>query len=144
MQVIKWVSQYILYLQLKQFQKSGKNSPKHCDSKDSKKNKSSKDSSALKESAHSDTHVIDTTNTAHSDLIDTTNPHSDTVVEAEVVNCVIVTETDTTYPPEPDQGVPNNQVIQETDKDSAVHSLQDNNTVEKTDKQQTGFPQVSH
>ena len=135
-------------MQLKQFQKSGKNSPKHRDSKDSKKNKSSKDSSALKESAHSDTHVIDTTNTAHSDLIDTTNTHSDsdTVVEAEVVNCVIVTETDTTYAPEPDQGVPNNQVVQETDKESAVQSLQDNNTVEKTDKQQTeqtGFPQVS-
>ena len=146
------------HFQLKQFQKSGKGSPKHRDSKGSKKNAGAQDHSAHhKDTSNSDTNIshsdiTDTTNTSLRDITNTTNtPQSDITdrtqtileptVEAEVTG-VAGTDIDNTYT---DQTVPDNQALEDTGRETEYHSVQDNNPVEKTDNyhtEQTVFPQV--
>ena len=102
--------------------------------------------------------ITNTTNTSQSDITDThsditdntVNTHSDTrdskhiglePIEPEVVTSAAVPHTDNT---DTDQIVPNNQVIEETGKDTELHSGQ-GNRVENTDNhliQQTGLSQV--
>ena len=109
-------------MQLKQFQKSGKNSPKTRDSKASKK------------------HIVDTSipskDTIHSEVIDTTNTSSEAAVDPVVLNSV--TDSDNKYSSEPGVTViGSNQVTEEIDKEETPVAVSSNQALGETGYQQS-------
>lgn len=110
----------IFSLQLKQFQKSGKSTPKQRETKSSKKSVTNKEITP--------NNITDITNTGQ--------------VDPEV-NSIDVTDADNSYSSEPDISVANNQIIEETQNET----LLDNRVVEQVEnypRDQSVFHQVCY
>ena len=111
-------------LQLKQFQKSGKNSPKARDSKAAKKNSSDS--------------VVSNKELIHSE-VNSTNTNLDTVTDPVNVNSFA--EGDTAFSSETDHTIISNQVTEDLYKETTEVTVVDNKASEETSNQQT-FAQV--